>query len=119
MLLSEAEAKRLAERVLALSKADETQVNITGGNSANMRFAANSVTTSGYADELTITVQSHKGKKRGSANTTEMSDEALARAVRAAEEIALLPPEDPELQPILGAQKYAAMYSYSEKTAQA
>src|SRR4051812_31811762 len=119
MQLNETEAKRLAERVLALSKADETQVTISGDGSANTRFAANSVTTSGYTEDMSVSIDTRFGKRRGIATTNELSDDALMRAVRNSEQIAHLSPEDPELQPVLDPQKYSNIDLFSEKTANA
>jgi predicted Zn-dependent protease len=119
MLLNDTEGKKLAERLLGLSKADETAVIITGGPDANTRFAANSVTTSGYTESLDVTVECRFGKRRGTANTSDLSDAGIAAVVRNAEEVARLAPEDPELQPLLGPQKYTPIDNYSEKTAQA
>ncbi|MEW6733490.1 MAG: TldD/PmbA family protein [Acidobacteriota bacterium] len=119
MLLNEAEAKRLTERILPLVKADEARVEITVDSSAHTRFAANSVTTSGQVERASVSIEVRFGKRSGSADTTELSNEALERTLRNAEEIARLSPEDPELQPMLGAQNYARMDHFSEKTLQA
>ena len=47
MLWTKEQAKALTDRALSFSKAEETQVTLTGGDRANVRFALNSVTTSG------------------------------------------------------------------------
>ena len=41
------EAKRLMEKVLGYSKAEECEVNINGSVTGNVRYALNTVTTSG------------------------------------------------------------------------
>ena len=45
MIWTKEQAKALTDRVLGFSKAEETQVVLTGGDRANVRFARNSVTT--------------------------------------------------------------------------
>jgi hypothetical protein len=47
MILSESESRRIIERTLSFSSADEIRVNLSGGRSGNTRFALNSITTSG------------------------------------------------------------------------
>jgi len=48
--LSRAAARQLAERALALSKAEACQVNINASANGNTRYARNEVTTAGDTD---------------------------------------------------------------------
>lgn len=118
-MLNEADAKKLADRVLSLSKAEQMQITIGGGDNANLRYAANNVTTSGFIENTAVSIEAFFGKRHGSTNTSDLSDEGLLRAVRSAEEIARYAPEDEELQPMLGPQKYREANNYQEKTAHA
>ena len=117
MILSREQAKALADRVLALSKADETMVTLTGGQRGYLRFARNSATTSGASTGYNLAVTASFGKKSGTATTAEFVYPSLQRAVRTAEEIARLSPENPEYMPVLGAQSYAATNPYFEDVA--
>ena len=56
--LTREQAKALADRTLALAKADETRVNISSGWSGNTRFAGNEITTSGGTTDTQVTVTS-------------------------------------------------------------
>lgn len=107
--LSEAEARELARRTLALSSADEARVNLTSGIEGNTRFAVNQVTTSGEAHNASLTVSSAVGRRIGSATTNRFDDESLRRVVEMSERLARLAPEDPEYQGELGEQSYAAV----------
>ena len=105
---TEAEARALLERTLALSKAEGCEVQLQGRRTGNIRFARNTVSTSGATDDADLVVASRFGKRVGTATINEFSDEALSRVVRRAEELARVAPEDPEVQPILEPQTYAA-----------
>ena len=50
------EVKALADRILGLSKADQTRVNITSRWAGNTRFADASITTSGGVTDVSVTV---------------------------------------------------------------
>ena len=115
--LTEEQARALAQRVLSFAKADETRVNITSGWAGNTRFAGNEITTSGGTTNTQVTVTSTIGKRRASSQTNILDDESLRRTVDLAERLATLSPEDPESMPELGAQSYAPVNSYFDRTA--
>ncbi|MGH2610277.1 MAG: TldD/PmbA family protein, partial [Tepidiformaceae bacterium] len=104
--LSRDEARRLCDRVLALSTSEGCQVGLQSGSSGNTRYAGNEVTTSGDAADAILTVSSRFGK-RTAAVTTNLFDEAgLKRTVETSERLARLAPENPELMPLLPPQQY-------------
>ena len=117
MIWTREQAKALIDRVLSLSKADETFVSLTGGDRGNLRFARNTATTSGASFGYNLSVTTGFGKRSGTVTTAEFDDASLQRAVRSAEEIAKLSPENPEAMPVLGAQNYAASKAYFEDAA--
>jgi predicted Zn-dependent protease len=108
----------LARRVLALSTADETRVNIRAGWRANTRFAASEITTAGGMTDLTVTVTCTVGKRRASASTNVLDDASLRRTVELAERLARLSPEDQELMPELGEQSYLSVDGFASRTAE-
>lgn len=119
-MLSQDEAKKVIEKALSYASADETDVSLGGGSSGDTRFAVNTATTSGYRDQLTLAVTSSFGKRNGSSTTDTLTDESIARTVKAAEAIARLSPEDPESIPLLGPQTYTPIpAAYDEGTASA
>ena len=98
-LYTESEAKALLDKVLKLSKGDQTTATLTGQVAGNVRFARNSVSTSGEVQTMQLAVQVSFGKKVGIATIGEFDDAALERVVRRAEELAQLAPENPEFMP--------------------
>jgi predicted Zn-dependent protease len=86
------EAEAILKKVIALSKADDIDATLSGGLEGNIRYARNTVSTSGLQDTLTLSVQSRFGKKVGSASTNEFDDASLEACVRRSEELAKLAP---------------------------
>ena len=116
-LLSRDEARSLADRVLALSTADQTRVNITSAWNGNTRFADARITTSGDVTDTSVTVTVTFGRRRASASTNVLDDDSLTRTVDLAMRLARLSPEDPELMPELGPQTYSAVDAFINRTA--
>jgi hypothetical protein len=116
MILSETDARAINNKILALSKADSCTVSLSGGEGRHLRFAQNMATTSGAPSSLGLSVESHFGKRSGSANGTDLTDAGLAALVTASEETARLAPENPEFVPPLGPQKYGAGTAFADAT---
>lgn len=98
-LLTEAEARAVIERALAASKADGCEVSVGSGESGNVRFARNAVSTSGASSNTSLFVRSMFGKRAGGASANTFDADTIARTVAASEELARLAPEDPEFMP--------------------
>ncbi|MFZ5999732.1 MAG: TldD/PmbA family protein [Bacteroidota bacterium] len=116
-ILSKDEAQALLKKVLSYSKADECEVNLNGNDSANIRYARNSVSTSGRISQSTLVVSSAFGKKLGVATINEFDDASLEKVVRRSEELAQLAPENPEFISFLGPQTYAPSKTWVQATA--
>jgi predicted Zn-dependent protease len=116
VILSEADAQSITNKVLGLSKADSCIVTISGSEDRHIRFAQNMATTNGSPSSLGISIESHFGKQSGSASGTDLSDDALAALVAASENTAKLAPENPEFMPPIGPQKYLSGTAFSDTT---
>ncbi len=116
--LTEQEARALADRILGLSGAEETQVRLASGWRANTRFAVNRVTTAGSSEDITASITARFGKRAASITTNRLDEDGLREAVRGAEELARLAPENPERLPLPGPQSYAAVHGYFDSTAE-
>jgi predicted Zn-dependent protease len=116
VILSEADAKAITDKILALSKADSCIVTVSGSEERHVRFAQNMATTNGSPSSIEVGVESHFGKKSGSSSGTDLSDDALATLVTASEKTAKLAPENPEFMPPIGPQKYTTGTSFSPNT---
>ncbi|QJD97476.1 TldD/PmbA family protein [Mucilaginibacter robiniae] len=106
-LLTQEEARALMQKALSFSKADECEININGGDTSNIRYARNAVSTSGSINRTSLVVSSAFGKKLGVATINEYDDASLRKVVERSEELAKLAPENPEYVPFLGPQTYA------------
>ncbi|MDI4632256.1 TldD/PmbA family protein [Pelomonas sp. V22] len=116
-LLSPDETKRLCDKILALSKADECTVNLNGSRTGNVRFARNAVSTAGLVEDTQLVVSVAFGKKQGVATINELDDKSLEKVVRRAEDLARLAPENPEFMPAVAKQAYKATPTFSQRTA--
>jgi predicted Zn-dependent protease len=114
--LSADESRQLCQKVLGFAKADHTRVNIASGISGFTRTAINRVTTAGETNDVTVRITSVFGKRVASVNTNRLDDASLQRAVRDAEALAKIAPENPEYLPELGEQKYTAVDGYYSST---
>ncbi len=110
------QAEALVGRVVKMSKADEIQVNVGGGYSANIRFADNRISTAGGISTANLNIQSSFGPKHAVVSTNDLTDAGLERAVRQSEALAKLAPDDPEAMPQLGPQQYENVKTYFDST---
>lgn len=117
VILTKEEAKKIIDKVLAYSKADEMSVGLTGSRTGNIRYARNSVSTSGESYNLSLAVTAVYGKRSGTATINEFDDQSLEKTVRRAEEIARLAPENSEYMPMLGPQTFTETNTFAESTA--
>jgi predicted Zn-dependent protease len=116
MMMSEADARTLAQKILGLSKAGACTVSIGGGEGKHVRFAQNRATTSGAPSSRSVSVESSYGQRSGSASGSDLSDAGLLALVRAAEDVAQRAPENPEFMPPLGPQAYAPTAAFASAT---
>ena len=116
-VMPRAQAQALIEKVVKMSKAEEIAISITSGYQADVRFAANQMTTAGGVVNSQVAIQSTFGKKHAVAVTNDLSDASLRRAVEQSETLAKLSPDDPENMPGLPAQTYVPVNGYFDTTA--
>lgn len=116
-ILSSEDTKRICDRVLALSKADECSVSLSGSRVGNIRYARNSVSTAGLVEDTQLVVQVAFGNKQGTATINEFDDKSLEKVVRRAEDLARLAPENPEFMPAVSKQPFKRSETYSAGTA--
>jgi hypothetical protein len=108
MILSAAETRELTKKILGFSKAESCTVSIEGYDQRHVRYAQNMATTSGAPSGMTVGVESHFGKRAGSATGNDLGDDALRDLVAQSETTARRAPENPEFMPPLGPQTYTA-----------
>ncbi|HEY3250906.1 MAG TPA: metallopeptidase TldD-related protein, partial [Ignavibacteria bacterium] len=116
MILDENESNRLLEKIQKYSTADSVVLTLRGGNTYNLRFAVNSVTTNGFSDSLSVTITSNFGKKVGTVTLNKFDDESIQSAVFKSEQIARLSPDNKEFMTPLTPQTYMEAKNYSPNT---
>lgn len=116
-LFTEQESKAILDKVIQLSKADECTAQLQGSVDGNVRFALNSVSTSGIVADTNLAVQVAFGKRVGTATINEFDDASLEKVVRRAEELAKLAPENPEFVPAIEKQAYKPSDTFAKSIA--
>jgi len=116
-MLTEKEARRIVERILHHSRADEASASAWWGRSATTRFANDAITQNVDTVDQGISVSVAFGKKVGSASINTFDEASLREVVRRAEAIAKISPPDPEHLPGLPAVKLPSLDPWHEPTA--
>src|SRR4051812_40971199 len=96
-VLSREQFERVADRLIGLSAADQTEVVAIGGDSSLTRFANSTIHQNVGERNVEIRVRALIGRRSGVATTNDLSDSALDRLVERAVEAARHQPEDPSL----------------------
>ena len=92
--------EELAERVLALSNADHTEVTVGTEDADLTRFTHEEIHQNVARTDAGVSVRAILGKRTGVAATNLLDDASLRSTVDRAIEIARLAPEDPEIAPL-------------------
>jgi predicted Zn-dependent protease len=117
-IYSKDKAKSIMERALGYSSADSCEMNLNGTDRGNIRYARNTVSTSGSQSDVTLTIQSNYGKKSGIVSLNVFDDKSLEEAVKRSEELAKLAPENPEfVEPLESQGDYKESKMYFDSTA--
>jgi PmbA protein len=112
-----AESERIAERVLALSGADQTEVDIGISIDALTRFANNTIHQHVAEQIRSISVRAAIDGRTARVTTNKTDDESLRRAAASAIRLARQQPENPDLLPMPRKQKYQRVSRFFSATA--
>ena len=116
---STSDLEHIAERILKLSDADETEVEIDSTVDALTRFANNTIHQNVSEHTLGISVRAVVDGRTARATTNKTDEESLRRVVAAAMNLARNQPENPDLLPMLGPQKYEKVAHFFASTVSA
>ncbi len=118
-LPSEAEARDLLGRALARGSAEHLEAGLEANCSGSTRFSGNAITQNISQSDCRIWVRAAFGQRVGQADTNDLSDEGIARAVVRAETAARASAPDLEYLPPLPPQAYPPGEDFDPATAQA
>ncbi|MCU1237939.1 MAG: peptidase modulator of gyrase [Candidatus Solibacter sp.] len=118
-MLTKDQFQELAKKAIAATTFPECSVNAASVENTFVRFALNGVTTSGFVVNQSLSISVTKEGKTGNTSVDELDEKAIRDAVRAAEQLAMLSPPNPENVPPLGPQKYSAVDNWVDSTARA
>ncbi len=116
-MLGETEMRRIADAVIAGSRADQTEVEVFWHNSALTRFANNYIHQNVEQTDVDVRVRAVIGQKIGIASTNEISDEALAGVAAKAYEIARPQRENEDFRPLPRPEPPQRADAWAEATA--
>ncbi|MFQ5816589.1 MAG: TldD/PmbA family protein [Terriglobia bacterium] len=117
-MLSEADCWEIAERVEQASPADETEVFIECSRSALTRFANNIIHQNVAEEGIQVSVRVVVDSRTARATTNKIDAAALRCTVEQALASARWQPQDPDLLPMLGPQRYNPVTRVSAATAE-
>jgi PmbA protein len=117
--LSPSEFARIAERVMKLSDADETEVDIGANTDTLTRFANNTIHQHVAEQVLGISLRVVVDGRTARSTTNKTDEESLKRAISAAMNLARNQPKNPDLLPMPRAQKYQKVARFFPATAEA
>ncbi len=118
-MLTQDEAQKIAKKVLGMSTFPECQVTITAQEQAYTRFANNGITTASFSLRHNLSIVTTRDARTGSYATNDLDDDSLRAAVKKAEELAALTPQNPERLSPVGPQEFPKTFDYDEHTANA
>jgi len=116
-VLGKEKLKEIADRVLALSSADQTEVLLLGNDEYLTRFAVNTIHQNVSETDVTVGVRTVFGKKVGVASGNDLSDGALQKVVESAETMARFQQDNPDFHSLPEPQPVREMNAYAEATA--
>ena len=116
-MLGKKKMREVAERVLSLSAAEQTEVIVMSEDSGLTRFANSYIHQNVAERNVDLRVRAVVGKKIGVASSNDPSQEALERVVGSALTIANLQPENPDFISLPSPTPIAEIEAFDEATA--
>jgi PmbA protein len=109
--------QEIADRILAYSQADQTEIVITVQDSQLTRFANSAIHQNVAERNTRVNVRAVMGKRIGVASTNDLSADALQRVAETAVAIARLQPENPDFISLPGPAAVTPVRAFDEATA--
>ena len=116
-MLGEKRIRELADRILAGSPADETEVVLLAGESALTRYANSAIHQNVAQQDAEVRIRACIGQRIGVTTTNDLSATALASACARAAEVARLSPPLPHFPGLPQPTRLRPLAAFSEATA--
>jgi predicted Zn-dependent protease len=116
-LIGKQALQQIAERVLGLSSADQTEVLVTSTDQQLTRFANNTIHQNVSETDVTVRVRAVLGRKVGVASGNALGDEALQRVVKSALTVARYQENNPEFRSLPEPEPVQELDAFVEATA--
>lgn len=116
-MLGENELKRVADMVLNLSPADQTEVLLMGGDAALTRFANNHIHQNVQETNVTLLVRLVYGQKIGVASGNDLSEQAVRALLKRGEELARHQVDNRDFKSLPVASTAPRVPAFMERTA--
>ncbi len=116
-MLGKDKIQEIAERALAFSSADQTEVLIFGNDHHLTRFAVNTIHQNVSETDVTVRARVVIGKRTGVASGNDLSEEALRKVIQSAETVARFQQENPDFRSLPEPQPVQEAKAYVEATA--
>jgi predicted Zn-dependent protease len=118
-MIGEKEFRKLADGVLARSKADMTEVLFQAADSALTRFANSYIHQNMKESNAVVRVRVIIDQRTGVATTNDTSAEGLRKVLETATTVAGFQPQNPDMPPLPAARPVPLVDAYAEATANA
>lgn len=116
-MLGKEKLAAIAERILALSEADQTEVLVISGDEQLTRFAVNTIHQNVSETDAVVRVRAVFGQREGVASGNDLSEEGLRTVVESAETIARFQHANPEFQSLPAPRPVQQVEAYVAETA--
>jgi len=117
MLPGETQLKNIADRVLAMSGAEQTEVLLFASHSALTRFANSYIHQNVEDTSVEVSVRAVAGKKIGVAGTNMLSDESLRAVVERAAALAAHQRENEDFRSLPSPRPVSRVDAWAQRTA--
>ena len=115
-MIGQEQIRKLTDRILSRSTADQTEVTILSSDSYLTRFANSTIHQNVAETNADVHIRVVLGKRVGIATTNDLAQEALDQTLENALSIARLQPENPDFRSLPAPQPIPQVVAFSQAT---
>jgi len=117
-MLDQDEARRITQKVLSVSGADQTEAVLLAEDTCLTRFASSRIHQNVAERNAQLRVRAVSGKKVGVASTNSLSDDSIVDVTHSALQMARLQPDNPDFRSLPEPQPLPTVSAFADPTAQ-